>query len=102
MGAYEHSPGCIGDIDDDQVVNTADLILLLGAWGPCPGCPEDLNGDDIVNTADLLLLLGNWGPCGSPGTISPPQSVQDCIQRYGFDPEKLAACIEGMIKAGTP
>jgi hypothetical protein len=33
--------------------------------GPCPGdCPEDLNGDGLVNTADLLILLGNWGQAG--------------------------------------
>ena len=49
------------DINGDGVVNTEDLLMLLGAWGPCPGCPEDINDDDVVDTADLLLLLGNWG-----------------------------------------
>ena len=50
-----------GDVDGDGDVDTADLLLLLGAWGDCPGCPEDITGDGVVNTADLLLLLGNWG-----------------------------------------
>ena len=49
-----------GDVNGDGVVNTTDLLLLLGAWGDCPGCPEDINGDGVVNTADLLILLGNW------------------------------------------
>jgi T5SS/PEP-CTERM-associated repeat protein len=50
-----------GDINNDGVVNTADLLLLLAAWGDCPGCPEDLNDDGVVNTTDLLTLLANWG-----------------------------------------
>jgi len=50
----------------------------------------------------LSLLLASWGPCGEPGAVSPPRSVQDCIQRYGFDLVRFAACIEGMYRAGTP
>jgi len=49
-----------GDINNDGVVNTTDLLLLLAAWGECDGCPEDINGDGLVNTADLLMLLANW------------------------------------------
>jgi len=49
-----------------------------------------------------LLLLASWGPCGEPGAVPPPRSVQDCIQRYGFDPVRFAACIEGMYREGTP
>jgi len=54
--------GCPGDIDDNGVVDTADLLALLAAWGEAGG-PADINKDGIVNTADLLLLLGAWGPC---------------------------------------
>ena len=58
---------CVGDLNDDGVVNGADLGLLLGAWGACPGgtpgCLGDLNVDGVVNGADLGLLLGAWGPC---------------------------------------
>ena len=54
-----------GDVNGDGVVNTEDLLLLLGSWGPCPDppeeCPADFNGDGFVNTGDLLILLGNWG-----------------------------------------
>ena len=51
------------DLDGNGVVNTADLLLLLGAWGDCPGgeaCPADLNNDGFVGTADLLILISNW------------------------------------------
>ncbi|MDY7107954.1 MAG: hypothetical protein SYC29_04890 [Planctomycetota bacterium] len=53
---------CPGDIDDDGVVDTADLLALLAAWGNTSG-PEDINGDGLVNTADLLQLLSEWGQC---------------------------------------
>ncbi|MCA9284785.1 MAG: right-handed parallel beta-helix repeat-containing protein [Phycisphaerales bacterium] len=54
---------CVGDLTDDQVVDGADLGILLGLWGPCPGCAADLNDDGQVNGADLGILLGAWGPC---------------------------------------
>ena len=28
-----------------------------------PGCPADVDGDDAVDFADLLIVLSNWGPC---------------------------------------
>ncbi len=54
----------VGDLNDDGVVNGADLAILLGAWGPCPpkgDCIADLNDDGVVNGADLAIQLGNWG-----------------------------------------
>ena len=54
-------PPIPGDLNDDGIVDGADLGLLLGAWGPCLDCPADLNGDGNVDGADLGLLLGNWG-----------------------------------------
>ena len=53
---------CPGDINDDRVVNTADLLILLGEWGN-PNSPADVDGDGDVDTADLLILLGAWGSC---------------------------------------
>ena len=49
-----------GDINHDGVVDTIDLLVMLGAWGPCPGCPADLTGDGVVNVEDLLVTLANW------------------------------------------
>jgi hypothetical protein len=57
------APACPADLNQDGVINGADLGLLLGSWGACPGCAADLNADGIVNGADLGLLLGSWGPC---------------------------------------
>ena len=51
---------CPEDLNNDGVVNGADLGLLLGSWGTGG---EDINGDGVVNGADLGLLLGAWGPC---------------------------------------
>ena len=50
-----------GDVNDDGVVDFADLLAVLGAWGPCAGdCPADLDGDGVVGFADLLIVLANW------------------------------------------
>ncbi len=57
------APTCEGDLNDDGVVNGADLAIMLGEWGKCAGCVGDLNGDNIVNGADLAILLGAWGDC---------------------------------------
>ncbi len=49
------------DLNNDGVVDAADLALLLAAWGDCGGCPEDLDMDGFVDAADLALLLAAWG-----------------------------------------
>jgi len=60
-------PNCPGDLNDDDIVDGADLLLLLSTWGTCDGsnpfCPSDLNTDGMINGGDLLTLLSNWGPC---------------------------------------
>jgi hypothetical protein len=53
-------PFVCGDVNGDEIVNGADLGLLLGAWGPANGSPFDLNHDGVVDGADLGLLLGCW------------------------------------------
>jgi len=51
---------CPADLNDDGVVNTGDLLILLGCWGlPC----GDLDFDGDTDTVDLLALLGAWGEC---------------------------------------
>ncbi len=51
------------DLNDDGIVDGADLGLMLGAWGLCTDdpCLGDLTGDGLVDGADLGLLLGEFG-----------------------------------------
>jgi len=54
---------CPEDLNGDDVVDGADLGLLLGSWGEMGQVPGDLDGSGTVDGADLGLLLGAWGPC---------------------------------------
>lgn len=47
------------DVNNDGVVNAADLSLLLSAWGSAGG-PADIDGDGTVGAADLSILLSGW------------------------------------------
>jgi hypothetical protein len=49
-----------GDVDGNGVVNTADILAVIGAWGYCDTCMEDLDGDGIVGVSDVLLVIGSW------------------------------------------
>jgi hypothetical protein len=56
----DQSP-CNADLDGNQVVDGADLGMLLGNWnGSGVG---DLNNDGVVNGADLGAMLGAFGGC---------------------------------------
>ncbi|MFO0875046.1 MAG: LamG-like jellyroll fold domain-containing protein [Phycisphaerales bacterium] len=55
------APSCLGDLNDDGVVNGADLGILLSGWGSTG--PGDFNEDGVVDGADLGIMLGAWGPC---------------------------------------
>jgi len=54
---------CTGDFSGDRVVNTDDLILLLGGFGQTvqPRTAGDMNGDGTVTTVDLSIFLGAFG-----------------------------------------
>lgn len=52
---------CPADLNNDGVVNGADLGLLLGNWNNAG--VGDIDGSGTVNGADLGLLLGGWGNC---------------------------------------
>jgi hypothetical protein len=89
---------CPEDLDFDGDIDTADLLILLGNWGYCLEgeiCWADIDMDGDVDTADLLDLLGHWGECGIGGGHI-PRNVQDCIDRFGFDPVALEACIQAV------
>ncbi|MFM9958873.1 MAG: FG-GAP-like repeat-containing protein [Phycisphaerales bacterium] len=59
-------PLCPGDLNNDNQVNTTDLVAFLGRFGTTvpPYTQGDLNGSGTVNTADLVIFLGRFGqPC---------------------------------------
>jgi hypothetical protein len=51
----------MGDLDNNGVINTNDLLLLLSNYGCTENCLADLSGDGIVTTSDLLLFLTIFG-----------------------------------------
>jgi hypothetical protein len=57
----EPTPECPEDINGDGVVDTEDLLILLGNWGT--DGDGDIDGNGVVNTEDLLALLAAWGDC---------------------------------------
>ena len=51
---------CPPDLNNDGLIDTADLGILIGNFGT-PGPLGDLNGDGIVDTADLGILIAQFG-----------------------------------------
>ncbi|MFU8828301.1 MAG: hypothetical protein ACNA8P_02600 [Phycisphaerales bacterium] len=54
---------CPGDATGDNLVNLADLNLVLANFGSsvAPNTNGDVTGDGLVNLADLNLVLANFG-----------------------------------------
>ena len=49
---------CIGDFDNNGIVDGVDLGRILSAWGT----PElDLSGDGSVDGIELGMVLAGWG-----------------------------------------
>ena len=53
---------CPADLNQDGVVNGADVGLFLVVWGT-DDAAADLNQNNIVDGPDLGLLLAGWGIC---------------------------------------
>ena len=64
---------CPADANGDNLVNAADLSVLLALFGQSvtPGDDADFNGDGLVNAADLSVLLSNFGTncCPPAGAV---------------------------------
>ena len=56
---------CPADINDDGVVDTADLGALVAQFGT-PGPGADINYDGVVDTADLGILIAAFGTTTCP------------------------------------
>ena len=53
---------CVGDANQDGVINVNDLLLAVSEWGQS-GTPADINNDGTVNVADILIMIDTWGIC---------------------------------------
>ncbi|HMN97728.1 MAG TPA: hypothetical protein PKC43_13055 [Phycisphaerales bacterium] len=57
-------PRPLGDLDQNCLVDGADLLILLGDWGDAKTrsitSGADLNADGVVDGTDLGLMLADW------------------------------------------
>lgn len=54
-------PFCLGDLNNDYVIGTQDLMAVLSCWGQ-PGCLSgDINGTGLVDVNDLQIVLSLYG-----------------------------------------
>jgi len=66
LGKNLFCTGCPGDLNNNGVVDGADISVMLGFWGLSEvGIPvgADLDNDGVVSGSDLATLLSNWGSC---------------------------------------
>ena len=73
MGAYEYQ-ALSGDLNGDELVNSADLDIIRANWGSTAPAGSlldgDPSGDGVVNSADLDLVRANWGqPPAAAATV---------------------------------
>lgn len=55
---------CVGDIDNNEIVDVLDLLVVIADWGTCSSdCHGDVNTDGTVNIEDILMLIAAWGNC---------------------------------------
>jgi len=60
-GLFGGDPFCLGDLNEDNVVGTTDLLILLTCWDQ-EGClAGDLNNTGTTNVYDLTILLSKYG-----------------------------------------
>ena len=71
-------PQLTGDINNDGVVDSIDLSILVLHWGT-DNTSADLNNDGTVDSLDLSKLVSKWGndTTGLPDTPSGITSSQD-------------------------
>lgn len=69
IGCEPCSQCCLCDLNRDQTVDLADLLMVIGDWGPCGPCPpagdctSDIDNDCAVGVPDLLAAISAWGEC---------------------------------------
>jgi len=66
---------CQYDFNEDGIVSSPDLLLVIGEFGCTSGCEYDLDGNGSVESADLLLILGLFGTCNEVESVIPAQQL---------------------------
>lgn len=57
----EQQEACYGDLNGDNQITVADLLLVLSEFGCSSNCSNDVNGDGTVTVQDILELLTIFG-----------------------------------------
>lgn len=53
------------DINGDNWITTADILLLMGNFGCTGSCLADVNNDEVVSIADMVAVISAFGTyCG--------------------------------------
>ena len=60
-----------GDVNGDEIVNIADLVLVASNLGEIGQNAADVNGDGVVNIADLVLVAGALGTAAAAPSLHP-------------------------------
>ena len=110
------------DLNNDGIVNTADLSVFLGSFGTFIDCPDsctpcvDFNRDGVVNVSDLTIFFSVFGQsvgsnedgglnvdfsvfqnvpndCFQLGILS-EQLVQDCLDFWGVTDKNLTIFLD--------
>jgi len=55
------SCSCPGDINGDNAITVADVLLTLSEFGCMENCTADVDGNGFVNVTDILELLSMFG-----------------------------------------
>ena len=59
-GVFTFTTGLLADLNGDNIIDTADLGILIAEFGSA-GNAADLNNDGVVDTADLGQLIAGFG-----------------------------------------
>ena len=55
------SCSCPGDLNGDNAITVADVLLTLSEFGCMTNCTADIDGNGFVNVTDILELLSMFG-----------------------------------------
>ncbi len=73
------------DFNGDQIVGTADFMMLLSCFGPYEGCElYDMNNDGFMTVTDVMIFLSYYGMSCNPDAIElkPTQKIETWNLKY--------------------